>query len=231
MKHLFMRMLFLIAVVAALGQSSARADLIDFSYQWAVTPTTVASGTGLVSITPEPKGTGQFDTVAGTAAFIPSVAITTTSSATDAAPDLYPGSGTGKFSLALSLTDTASGQTGILTFNGLISGKLSSQTINTLTATFDTPLSQSLTLGSHQYSVAVDSFANLPKPGATANVFLSAGVSVTGGNGPPPPPPPPPPTADTPEPSSLVLGGVALAGFAARRWTRKKGRSLPSGVS
>ena len=104
------------------------------------------------------------------------------------------------------------------------------QTINTLTATFDTPLSQSLTLGSHQYSVAVDSFANLPKPGSTANVFLSAGVNVTNGNG-PPPPPPPPPTANTPEPSSLVLGGVALVGFAARRWTRKKGQPLSPIVS
>ncbi len=35
----------------------------------------------------------------------------------------------------------------------------------------------------------------------------------------------PPPTTNTPEPSSLVLGGVALVGFAARRWTRKMGQA------
>ena len=123
MKHLFMRMLFTLAVAAAGASPPARARLVDFSYQWAANPSTVASGTGLVSITPEPKGTGQFDTVAAAAAFVPSVSITTTSSATDASPDIYPGAGAGKFRLALTLTDAASGKSGTLNFGGTVSGQ------------------------------------------------------------------------------------------------------------
>jgi hypothetical protein len=216
MKHLFMRMLFMLAVVAALGESAARAEMIDFSYQWTTLPASVSSSGNTVSITPQPSGTGHYDTVLAQTQFIPSLAITSNAgNSTATFPDPSLPAGSANFQLSLSLTDAASGKTGSLTFGGSVSGTLSATT-STATTTF-TNLTQTLLLGSHLYSVTLDPFSHVPIPGATGTGFVSAGVSASSVNGPPPPPP-----TNTPEPSSLVLGGIALAGLAARRWSRLK---------
>jgi PEP-CTERM motif len=227
MKHLFMRMLFMLAVVAALGESTAHAELIDFSYQWTALPASVTSGTGngsSVSITPQPKGTGEYDTVLGQKAFIPSLELTSNTSAPDGSPAVFPDpskpAGSAKFQLVLSLTDAASHKTNTLTFAGSVSGSLSVNT-STVKTTFDSPLTQTLLLGSHLYSVTLDPFSNVGIPGTTAPGFIGASVSaasVTGGG--------PGPVTNTPEPSSLVLGGIALAGLAARRWSRLKQQAV-----
>jgi len=221
MKHLFMRMLFMLAVVAAMGESAARAELIGFSYQWTALPASVSSMGDTVSITPQPNGTGQYDTVAAQTQFIPSLAITSNAGNTTATfPDPSLGAGSAKFELSLSLTDAASGKMGTLMFGGSVSGTLSATT-STATTTFDNPLTQTLLLGSHLYSVTLDPFSHVPIPGATGTGFVSAGVTASSVNG-----PPSPPVTNTPEPSSLVLGGMGLAGLVARRWSRLKRQAV-----
>ena len=223
MKHLFMRMLFMVAVVAALGESAARAELIGFSYQWTALPASVSSMGNTVSITPQPKGSGQYDTVVAQTQFIPSLAITTNAgNSTATFPDPSLGANSAKFELSLSLTDAASGKVGTLLFGGSVTGTLSATT-STATTTFDNPLTQTLLLGSHLYSVSLDPFSHVPIPGATGGGFVSAGVTASSVNG---PPPPPPPVTNTPEPSSLVLGGMGLAGLVARRWSRLKRQAV-----
>ena len=212
MKHLFMRMLFMLVVVAALGESTARAELVNFSYAWSVLPSSVLpGGTGSVQVSLTANDSPSFNV--GVSTPIPGATITTTSSASAGSPDVF----SNPFSLKLSLKDTTSGDTGNLSFSGTISGSLTSTT-STLTGKFDNPLLQSLHLGTHIYQVTIDpSLLGLPAPNSTANTQIGAFILVTnaGGNGGPPP-------SNAPEPSSLVLGGMAIAGLAARRWRAKR---------
>ena len=220
MKHLFMRMLFLVATVAAFGQSTARAELVNVSYAWSVAPSAVLSaGTGNVLISLTANDSTSF--TVGTSTPIPGATITTASSASAASPDTFHN----PFSLGLKLTEA--GNTGTLTFNGTIAGLLTSDK-SSLTGTFANPV-QSIHLGTHIYQVTIDPAQfGLPSPVATSNTQIGAFILITnattgggngggngGGGG----------TPQAPEPSSLVLGGMALAGIAARRWSRLKRQS------
>lgn len=224
MKLFFTRMLFMLAVVAALGESAARAEFVDFSYAWSIQPGAVLpGGTGSVQIALSPNASANYELGAASPTLIPGATITTTSSAASGTPDSF----NNPFSLKLSLTDTTSGATGNLTFSGTVSGTLTSTT-SSLTSTFNNPLTQTLTLGSHIYGVTIDpSILGLPHPGADSNALLDALVRVTnvnggtGGGGTPPGGP-----ENAPEPSSLVLGGLAIAGLAARRWSRLKKQAV-----
>ena len=221
MKHILTRLFFMLAVVAALGESTARAELVDFSYAWSIQPSAVLpGGTGSVqvSLTPNASSSGTL----GVSTPIPLATLTTTSTASAGSPDSF----NNPFSLKLSLTDTASGNTGTLSFGGTISGTLTFD-CSLLTGKFDNPM-QVLHLGTHDYAVTIDTpNFGLQKPNSDGNTLIGAFVLVTntsntggggGGN--------PGPTPDAPEPSSLVLGGMALAGLAARRWSRLKKRAV-----
>jgi hypothetical protein len=213
MKHLTVRLLLPLAALVILGNERARADAIDFSYQWTVQPAILPGlpgSTGSVLFSAAQPGTGQAMLGDITGATIPGATVTTTSSATNPADSFQ-----GAFSMKLHLTDTLTNQSGDLTFTGSVSGTLTA-TQSSLTGTFDSPLSQTLTLGGHLYSVTIDELFHPQPPGSPALVKISSNVTVNN---------PTKPTS-TPEPSSLVLGATAMLGLAIRRLARSRaGRS------
>jgi hypothetical protein len=200
-------LLAVLLVLAPLGTPSARADMINFGYSWTVQPSSVfASGTGSVTLAANPAGTGQATLGSATTAQIPGANVTTTSSASAPTPDGF----NTPFSMALLLTDTASQQSGTLTFSGTISGSLTASS-SSLNVTFTQPFTQSIELGQHNWTVSIrPTMLGLPLPGSPA-AQISALVSV----------------ADAPEPSTLVLGGIACAGLAlaARRRRARSARA------
>src|SRR5947209_7115969 len=103
----FVRPAIVLLVLALLGdavQPQARADLIDFSYSWTIQPAVIAGGTGAVTLSASPDGTGTYDTTSTTSTAVHGALITTTSSATSP-PDTFDT----PFNVTLHLTDTASG--------------------------------------------------------------------------------------------------------------------------
>lgn len=205
-------------VVGLLLGSAARAEYMDWTYHWSISPSPVlASGTGSVTQTlyhihSEPG-----------APRIPVAAVTTTSAAMGRTPDVY----NKNFSLILHLTDAATHQSGNLTFYGNIRGTMTYDSAR-LYESFRTPL-EHLTLGKHMYWVRVPSYIRLMPPGSLVVPTYYASVNVL--NVSPPPPYYHPPvraasfmglqmmaapkiSASTPEPSGLVLGcmGAVLMG-------------------
>lgn len=199
-------------VVSLLLGSAARAEYMDWTYHWSVSPSPVlASGTGSVTQT-----LYSFRAKPG-ALRIPVAAVTTTSDAMARTPDFY----NKNFSLVLHLTDAATHQSGNLTFSGNIRGTLTYNRAN-LAETFRSP-TEHLTLGKHSYYVTLPSYIRLMAPGALVVPTYYASVNVW--NVPPPPPTYHPTvktasfmglsmmagpqiSASTPEPSGLVLGSL-----------------------
>ncbi|HEY7326762.1 MAG TPA: PEP-CTERM sorting domain-containing protein [Gemmataceae bacterium] len=208
---------FSLAALLFLGATmQSRADFMDWSYHWSISPAAVlSSGTGSVALALAQDGGG--------ASSIPAATVTTTSSATSAAPDVYKVG----YNLTLQLKVNHSSQSGDLTFHGLLSGTVTDTTSH-LTNSFSSPTTEKLLLAGHLYSVTINpSLMTLAPPGSTILPQIDALVKVTNSTGrsigsPTPQVPNPPPTIgspgpvqSTPEPSSLVLGILAFCGMGA----------------
>src|SRR5262245_60151140 len=189
------------------GVGAARADLIAWSYNWDRTPVSVASdsGNGSVSFTNEPTkdATGSSDTVATN--------LKANSLAPAAAPDALTRA-KGAYTLSLKLTDKASGQSGVLTFSGVLSGKFSKDSAN-ITNAFTGPLTQVLTLGVNTYTVTMGQYAPPGPPSASNFGSIAAHVDVQGSVG---------STQSTPEPSALLLSGLGLALAGGAGWRKRR---------
>src|SRR4051812_14424509 len=109
------RLLPLLTAVVLLGAGQARAEMIGFSYQWTAQPTIIPGGTGSVALAAVDPGTASAELGSSTPTFIPGATVTTTSSATD-----VPDSFSTPFSMKVHLTDTASSESGDLTFTGTV---------------------------------------------------------------------------------------------------------------
>jgi hypothetical protein len=211
-----MRLTVLAAALALLlNAAAAHAEQIGWSSAWSTTTAAVSGdqgNSGEVIFTAQPGGTS------GGKSTITAAAVSTLSDAPASNLDTFTGE---KYSLTLTLTDTASGKSGVLTFTGKLFGTLGSGSAN-ITSTFDSPTTQTLVLGNDTFKVTIGPFVPPGPPAATQSGAISATVVPSAGSGAltPPSTPTPPPPAQAPEPTSLMLAGLGVAGVLTARRRR-----------
>lgn len=206
---------FLLLVLLALALAplqATRADPIGWTYDW--TP-------GVLSLDADVPGTGTIafsDSAPGSAAGstdIVTTNLTTLSTAPVDAPDQLSD---GPYSLTLTLTDDASGESGSLVFGGILSGDWSSGHANIANA-FKGDTTQGLELGDNLYSVTIGPYSP-PGPPTSDNAgsisaFVSVEPLVTVED---------PPIESVPEPSTALLAGLGLSVLGGHAWWRRRPR-------
>jgi hypothetical protein len=204
MKRLYVA-LFALALVLGSG-AQAWASPVTWSYNFTPSQNFLLGDTG----------TNQID-------FTNQGAVTTTGSTDVAGTNLAVHNAlsdtfTGKeYILAMAITDGAN--MGTLNFKGLMNGTITAGNPS-LTNTFETPVTQTLTLGSDTFTVTANSFTS-PNPfGASVKGAIGFHVDVNGGSTGTPPPPPPPPPNPVPEPSTMLLSVLGLAGLGFKAWRK-----------
>jgi hypothetical protein len=174
-----------------LAGSRADADQIQWTYDWSFSSTSVHSdGTtnpGQVIFTP-----GSRTTVSGSSD-ITAVNVKTVSSALPTTPSKFTAQ---PYSLIVFIRDVSSGIVGAATFTGEINGTLSSLN-SSLHNIFDGPTTQTLHLGHDLYTITLQPMSPPGPPNSHIYGSFTAHVTVQ----------------HNPEPSSLVLGGLSLAGL------------------
>ncbi|HYT93800.1 MAG TPA: hypothetical protein VEL76_34085, partial [Gemmataceae bacterium] len=147
----------LIATIAFLVGTSARADFIPWSYTWTADPQ-VSDGAG--------AGIGFFTTAAGTISTSKDVAGGVVLQAF--APDSSPGHvlNDAPYNVAMHITDKVSGIAGDFAFSGKLSGDINAGSV---TNVFNAPETQSLTLGQNAYAVTIGSY--VPPGSPSSNVW------------------------------------------------------------
>jgi hypothetical protein len=221
--HAMKKTLFATCAAAALvfvGAGRVAADPISYGYSWNVN-SSVSAGAGSVTFSNGDNSTsnGSTNTVAAY--------LKTMSTASMSSPDIVSGS----YTAAITLTDlnTAGHPSATLTFTGMLNGTLTAQTSVTSTSitgvsdgmgfhagqTFDAVL-----VGSTLFDVSFAGYAPPGSPKAGTQGALSFNISASlaspGGD------PHPTGGGSTPEPSTMLLGGIgaALSGLAA--WRRRR---------
>jgi hypothetical protein len=208
MTQLSGRLLPIAAALLLFGASQARAEYMNWSYHWSISPGPVlSSGTGGVALALNPDGAG--------ASTIPAASVTTTSAATTTPDNFNAG-----YDLTLALKDNQTNVTDNLTYHGTIKGTLTS-TGSELTNTFSEPTTQQVFISGHTYIVTIaPTFVALGAPGATATL-ISANVSVLDGQG------GVPVVQSVPEPSTMLLAGLAMSSLlGASAWRSRALRAL-----
>lgn len=214
MNHPSARFAALLVTVGFLGAGQVRADYTNWSYQWSMQPSSViSSGTGSVTYAINSKSEPG-------ASSIPVASVSSTSTATGTASDSY----SAPYSLTMKITD-GNGQSGTLTYNGNLSGAVNAGQ-SSLMNTISNP-NETLTLDGHTYNVDLQlqpSNGSVGAPGTAAST-ISAVVTVDGSTTTTPPPstggsggttP-----ASAPEPSALVLAGMACSACGLGGWLRR----------
>jgi hypothetical protein len=184
-------------------------DLVEWSYSWSSNYASNSipadsPGTGGVSLTREQTrdATGSTSVVATN--------LRTFSTASTSNPDQLNTNGT--YQLTITITDTASGEFGTLTFTGKLTGTFS-QGGTDITNSFTGDTTQSITLGGNTYTVTMTSYTS-PGPSTQESAgSIGAFVTVTAGAD--------IQKEDAPEPSTLLLSGVGLI-LVGAGWRRRR---------
>lgn len=180
-------------IVLLIGAADARAELIQWTYNWSRSPAQVhanSPGTGYISLTDE--GTKS---AAGTSNLV-ATNLQAHSTATTSHPDVFSNK---TYTLSLSLQDQASGKSGTVAFTGEFNGTLTAESSN-IKNTFLGATTQTLTLGNHLYTVTIGPYAPPGPTGVVNSGSIAARAEVTVST-----------IIQTPEPNSCVLallGGV-----------------------
>jgi hypothetical protein len=179
----------------------ARAELINWSYNWTVSPKQANADVpsmGYITLTAS-AGTATGDS------FIVATNMQTVSNASPSNPATFTNA---KYSLTLSITDGDSNTSGNLSFNGEFNGILSKKG-PILLNDFLGQTTQSVTIGYHLYTVQIGPFAPpFPPPQDPGSISISALASVT--------------VSDAPEPSTLLLSGMCVSLCGASWWWKRR---------
>jgi len=201
--YLWRRLALAAGVLLAVGPA-ARADLVPWSYNWTPSTDKVLSDTGMshLTMTNEKVGTATDSTD------IVATNIKTVSTADPKTPDTFTAKA---YTLTLTLIDEASKQSGTLAFTGEFNGTASVKSAK-IANTFTGLITQVLVLGGNTYTVTIGPFTPPGPPGSSNAGSISAFAEVVVN----------PNTGEEPEPSSLVLAGLGLAGLGSRFLRRKR---------
>jgi hypothetical protein len=193
-----------------LAGTSARADLLQWGYNWEPNSAKIAAngGSGYLSLTdtPSKSASGNSNTIiTNLRAF---------STATSASPDVFTHA---NYSFTLQLQDLASQQTGSVTFSGFFKGTLTGNSAN-IQIMPTTPTTETLTLGGNTYTVTLGTYSPPGPPGAANAGSLNAVISATAGSG-------GGIISSAPEPSTLILASLAVPCLGLPGWRKRRNQT------
>jgi hypothetical protein len=193
--------------------SQTQTPAVQWSYNFTPSQSFVSAdtpGTGTVTFTNglTQSASGNSDVVVTN--------LRTSSTSPVSAPDTLTSNGA--YSVSMTVTDAASGQSATLTFTGKLGGSFSSVNSN-VTNSFTGQTSDTVTLGGNNYTVTMGGYTPPGPPTANNAGSISAHVAVAPasgtGHG----------AGNAPEPSTLVLSCLGLTFAGAASW-RKRRRSM-----
>ncbi len=107
-----------------------------------------------------------------------------------------------------------------VTFSGYFNGTLTADSSN-VQLTFTSPTTQTVSLGGNSYLVTMGTYTAPGPPGISNAGSLNAFVTVTPGTG--------TISSSTPEPTALMLAGLALPCLGLAGWRKRRGkRGMPA---
>lgn len=194
--------LYAAALAAVLfGAVQARAEFAEWSYNWTPSATKIFAddaSMGEIMLSNEPGSSAVGDT------FVVATNIKTVSTADPKSPAIFTGAA---YSLVLTVFDEASKKSESLIFAGKFNGVLSTKSAIIMNE-FTGPTTQSVVIGNNKYTVTVGPFAPPGPPTASNSGSISALATVT--------------VTEVPEPSTLALAGMCVAGVSGWWYRRKR---------
>ncbi len=190
-----------------LAGPSARADFIQWKFNWTPTVSAITSDTSVDSFIqltnePEDNAAGSSDVVATN--------ISVFSNAPRGNPDVFGPNSTNAFTLTMKLTDTASGEFANLVFGGRFTGTLSAQSAD-LDVTWTGQSNYVVELGNSEYTVDIGPYSPPGPPTADNKGSIAAHVEVR-----------PLDVVKVPEPSTLVLSGIGMSLVGLASWRKRR---------